>query len=226
MKILQIMLSVFATQFAHAGVNTSDKTLNASVVMRVKKYGAYYICSGSLIQNNVVVTAGHCVDGAEAIQVTNGTNLDAQNKFVDASGWKTHPSYNGTLDGVDMGVIKLSAPIEAPEYYQPRALSDNDLKKTNPERVGYGGRDDTNERNLVQEHSAVKINALYFQAYDENGVEGDSGGPVFTRDQNSLALIGVHSGRKYEDGALANFSNTLAMTSDLINWIHSTTAQL
>ena len=214
----------------HATENPSTTLspgLNAAVLLRVKKQNTHFICSGALIQNNIVVTAAHCLDGASEVQVTNDPILQkAGNHFVMTTEWKMHPGYTGNnLTGIDLAVIKLKSPIEIKIYFTPTPMpAKKQLGKIDFQRIGFGIRDGINKRNLFSENSIkYSIGSHYIQAYDENGLVGDSGGPVFlTYDQqaNSLALIGVHSGRKQDaKGALENYSNTLALNDELVGWI-------
>lgn len=71
-----------------------------------------FACSGSLVSQNYILTAGHCTDGLLSMSIqfgyTNGVALQTRTaaSVVQAPGW------NGTLDtGADLALVKLSAPV-------------------------------------------------------------------------------------------------------------------
>lgn len=72
-------------------------------------------CSGTLIDNNGVLTAAHCVDGtsASSLQVTVGrTVLDSdQGQVRNVSRIFIHPSWNSNTFAYDAAVLKLSSPV-------------------------------------------------------------------------------------------------------------------
>lgn len=77
----------------------------------------YYetICSGTLISETVVLTAGHCTIGYDensVIEVTFDSQYSDASTFYAASGWETHPGYvdDAWPWTVDVGVIFLAEP--------------------------------------------------------------------------------------------------------------------
>lgn len=73
------------------------------------------ICSGTLISETVVLTAGHCTieyGATSNVVVTFDSIYSKTGTFYAASGWETHPSYDATAWPwtVDVGVVYLAEP--------------------------------------------------------------------------------------------------------------------
>lgn len=111
-------------------------------------------CSGALIAPNVILTAGHCTDGAVAARVWFHEIVQGNPEYpfggatsVEAAEIYTHPNFcigcgNG-LPGFathDVGVIILDEPVDMDEYAElPEAGDVDELKnKTDLDLVGYG----------------------------------------------------------------------------------------
>ena len=109
-------------------------------------------CSGTLISPTVFLTAGHCTDGADHVEIwfdADVTDAVAQNyPFVgDVSGTPfTHPDYNpNAFFRFDLGVVVLDTPMVMPVYGQLPGLDQLDVLKTQRGKqdvtftaVGYG----------------------------------------------------------------------------------------
>ena len=64
----------------------------------------------------------------------------------------------------------------------------------------------------------------YMTAFDDSGMGGDSGGPVYTYQNGRLEIIGIHCGRMVDSfGNLQNISYMQLLTSRIQKWINLTT---
>jgi hypothetical protein len=113
-----------------------------------------WICSGSLIAPTVVLTAGHCTDGAAAATVWFDSDVLAGG-FPDTGGFssapggiQTHPGFSwawhGLLgwDTIDTGVVVLENAVVDRGYaaLPEEGLVDTLRMKTAVDIVGYGGQ--------------------------------------------------------------------------------------
>jgi hypothetical protein len=121
--------------------------------------GPAWLCSGSLISPTVVLTAGHCTDGAVAARIWMDESLFGNSEFP----FSGSTSYDGTpntypgycvacrsfgllrwLEG-DVGIVKLSKPVPTGVVSSYLQLPQAGLVSTLPNKsdilvVGYGDR--------------------------------------------------------------------------------------
>jgi len=60
-------------------------------------------------------------------------------------------------------------------------------------RVGFGGRNGKNKRQIIKNIDQVQILNDYIKTKDQSSVSGDSGGALFQRQNSKLVLVGIHS---------------------------------
>lgn len=138
---------------------SSNKIIGGSPVMAtnpIKPFvvGLYdrktrFVCTGSLIRKNLVLTAAHCIESsASHFLVIFGSNFSSldnnDSKFLrQATQVKVHPDFKGNdstdLDWNDLALLQFSG--EAPEGYFPISfLSESALLKpgTSVQMAGFG----------------------------------------------------------------------------------------
>ena len=75
-----------------------------------------YVCGGNIFNENTIITAAHCADGANRIQITAGAHDQTANEpsqqVVISTSHIEHPDWNSfTLSG-DVAILYLDSPLE------------------------------------------------------------------------------------------------------------------
>uniref|UniRef100_A0A1B0DDB0 Uncharacterized protein n=1 Tax=Phlebotomus papatasi TaxID=29031 RepID=A0A1B0DDB0_PHLPP len=149
-------------------------------------------CGGSLIAENYVLTAAHCVANPASRptivrlgKVTLKTNDDtATPQDIPISQIISHPSYKRSRNYHDIALIRLARPAEMNENVKPACLNtDNEDVGDDVSLIVTGWGSTSVER---RERSGVLLKT--------NLTSGDSGGPLQTVAENGFAtIIGVTS---------------------------------
>ena len=177
-------------------------------------WGSGHFCGGSLVREDWVVTAAHCVQGSSpsSIQVkvglhnVNGTT-GAVTRNVDQV--IVHPQYNSNSLNNDYALLHLSQPVTNFEPIQLCTDTDHDEEPVMSTVMGWGATSSGGwgstyllEVDVPIDDSCGNIGNQVTNnmvcAGDNNGGEdscqGDSGGPlIMTNDDGEYELIGIVS---------------------------------
>lgn len=199
------------------------------------EYG--YFCSGTLIAPDVVLTAGHCVEGevASEVEIFFGHNANTgDGVFVAAAELVPHPDYdNRELTG-DIAMVVLASPAPAgarPAPYLPASLglgaadigaavdySGFGITETGSEgvklRVG-GAITDVCASGGPCDDSAMVPGSFAYDMDTGGPCTGDSGGPTFMERGGVRYVVGVTS---YGDADCLEWGVNTSV-SDYAAWI-------
>jgi trypsin len=214
-------------------------------------FGFGFLCTGTLIAPNVVLTAGHCgsVTGAAvgtpagwpaaAIDVRIGSNKSGQGEKVPVSQVIVQPNYLAN-SGYDITLLKLSRnSVNAPTKVAGAAETSSWAPGTLEKIVGWGATSEGGSTPSTLQEASVPITTDAYCAgaysdfdpktmvcagFPEGGTDtcqGDSGGPMFGSVAGALKVVGATS---FGEGcARAGKPGVYARVADatLREWIRS-----
>src|SRR5215204_3834289 len=184
----------------------------------------YASCGGSLIDQDSVLTAAHCLENTTgAVVVVGRTDLRNKNRGqeIGASRPFIHPRYNGS--GYDAGVLKLRRAVKGSKPIKLATAKQNNLETPGRKLTvagwgltGFNGTHPTNRLRqaqvpVVSDHRAERsydawlgpkgyVPPIMIAAGNNkvNACVGDSGGPLF--DSGSRTQVGIVSSQRYKCG--------------------------
>ncbi|MCP4677346.1 MAG: trypsin-like serine protease [Deltaproteobacteria bacterium] len=195
------------------------------------------MCSGTLIDEQVVLTAGHCVKMGGPMDFSNMPSLlgilgGAKAGQTLARGQKivVHPSWEGELsDGAtDMSLIKLNKKVTKVPHYR---LRDYPMPEAGDDAilVGYGMTGDgTSSVQHIGETKILSVtpNLLETGGPGQAGIcSGDSGGPVFTQQDGEWVVSAVNS-FGVDTGCTNDFGAHSVNTLADCHWLNSKMIEL
>jgi len=180
-----------------------------------------FTCGGSVLNENYVITAGHCCTGtADSYNVVaGGTSLyfpQDTKQEVGVTEVIQHEDYNGNTVLNDICLLKLAKPLEWTETVQPVTLPAAGLNFTDGDQFIVSGWGATSEGGIFLPNQLQKVTVPYVDdqtcddAYGGNAVDetmvcagdienggidscqGDSGGPMVLA-SDKKTLVGVVS---------------------------------
>lgn len=183
----------------------------AKSIVALKAGGA--LCTGSIIDDDLIVTAAHCVDGAVSkMSVVFGLSA-SDGKTARVVGKEVPAEYSGHATGrdqYDIALIRFEGPL--PSGYRKAKLLSAGAELSNGDRVvlaGYGITDalaGTGSGELrktavkIKDAGFARTEVLLDQTEGTGACHGDSGGPAFVEEGGALAVWGV-TNRAYPNDA-------------------------
>lgn len=201
-------------------VKQTDQDANRSILLIWQDTkGDQHVCSSTLIDNQTLLTAAHCVNEAVKMQavfytdVTCGSGYRRSQHTIKVDKMVFHPGYSGISkdltvfdDNQDLGLVHLSLP--APANFPIFRISKNPKELTSDLFIyGYGITGTFKHDSMLLRKAVVKRkktnddsniyfinNGLLWDQTEGSGLcSGDSGGAVLMDDNGELVIASVNS---------------------------------
>ncbi|XP_061397792.1 trypsin-like [Musca vetustissima] len=204
-----------------------------------------HFCGGSIISEDIVVTAAHCMQSYTASQMRvrlGSTEYNTGGELVAVKSFKYHEGYNSKTMVNDIAVIKLATPVRESNKIRYVALAEKTPATGTPAVVtGWGTKcyltcvslpktlqevevDIVDEKACASSEykygSQIKETMVCAYAVNKDACQGDSGGPLVSGDK----LVGVVS---WGMGcAKAGYPGVYADVPSLRSWVLKTAKEL
>ncbi|HVE94599.1 MAG TPA: serine protease [Acidimicrobiales bacterium] len=201
----------------HAIVGGTNVPPNGYPFMASVQDGGYHFCGGSVIANQWVLTAAHCVpDGkAAGLTVRVGSNSNTSGgTVIGVTAVKVHPSFDGTYFDAALLQLASSVPLTVAKIALANAPTNDNLEVEgtpvvvagwgdfNPVTMGLLASSTLKEAtvNVVNDQncqgstaSKEALTTVCAAATGKDSCQGDSGGPLFWKSGAQRIQIGVVS---------------------------------
>jgi len=192
-------------------------------------------CSGTLIDPEVVLSAGHCISNSSLddpienpgkLSIAGGADVNTAPIHLGvAESIVVHPDYDSDDSTADLSMIKLSSPVSSVPSYGLR-VAPQVIMGDHVTIVGYGmtGSDDHGSSGIHRMGDSTVQGVLPEKIEtggDANPCYGDSGGPMFSEQAGDWVVTGVTS-HGIPDTCLLEYGAWQINTVTYLGWIEET----
>ncbi|XP_050672343.1 trypsin-1-like isoform X4 [Leptidea sinapis] len=219
------------------GHNTTVSKLPYQVLVVVKDTQGRYLCGGSILNEEYILTAGHCVylikNATVRAGITDDTEPEKDNPYIPAKRFAYHPLYDPNNSDYDVGFLQLSQKLNLDGWKRKAVhLVQAGSKVPVGAKVTASGWGTTTENgtlsnilNEVEVNVVSPIECRKVYGKDEitqrmicagvpeggkDACQGDSGGPLVyssTKKQVGIVSIGIGCARPGVPGVYTNLAN-------------------
>lgn len=191
---LFLIWTIIMPILSFAKLNTWDE-FNSSLCIEVTRPNGVFTCTGVAVSNNLVVTAAHCLEGEILkVRIFTESAYDRNNKSLLINKYKIHPDYKSKSSRYLSDVAKIYLDEKLPATIKILPIFTGQFITGDIYRFGFGERNKKNLRTVItpklrkmdSENKIIELN-------DTFSYSGDSGGPIYLKQDNATYLLAIHS---------------------------------
>lgn len=195
---------------AGATVVDADPIAASTVAILIQSPEGQGLCSGTIIEKNVVLTAAHCfADGATGAVVIFGTDVEKSQIYLPVDRVIVHPEFAPKAEGEggwnDLTLVHFVGDAPTTSKIAPFLTDASSVKKgLTGIAAGFGNTSKDGQSQdegllrkvtLTLQDPTYEKTELLFPLGSKGGstCHGDSGGPVYIQQKGAIVLLGVTS---------------------------------
>uniref|UniRef100_A0A8D0HF36 Coagulation factor XI n=1 Tax=Sphenodon punctatus TaxID=8508 RepID=A0A8D0HF36_SPHPU len=229
------------------GTASSPEEWPWQVSLQVRIHSWKHICGGSIISNQLILTAAHCTEGLQIPSlwrvytgILNQSQITKGAPFFNVQEIIPHPQYEIAESGYDIALIKLDKPMNYTGFQQPICLpskEETNITHTDCWVIGWGYTKEKGQIEDVLQKARIPLvsskecqakyqqyridNKMVCAGYKEGGKDAYSGGPLSCKYENTWYLVGVTSWG--EGCARPEQPGVYTKVAEYANWIQENT---
>lgn len=204
---MSIVLIVLFTMLAEAFSKQENwNEFNSSLCLEITRPHGIFTCSGVAISPTLILTAAHCLEGEiKNVRVFIQETYNPKHPFFEISKFKIHPEYNSKKSAYQNDLAKIITKNKLPSLIHIHSIHSGKSLNGTLLRFGFGERNKKNVRTVISPTlRGIDHTSKILELNDQFSTSGDSGGPVFIKEDQNIKLLAIHS--TFSHGPEGNFS--------------------
>lgn len=191
---------------------------NSSLCIEVTRPTGVFTCTGVAVSSKIVVTAAHCLEGnILRVRIFKESFYDKNNPSISVKKFTIHPSYKPTSSRFLSDLAKITLDNELPASIKIFPVFSSQIVTGDIYRFGFGERNKKNLRTVTTpKFKRMDLENKIIELNDSFSYSGDSGGPVFLKQDSKTYVLAIHSTLSFGPQGMFSYNPLLG---SYLNWI-------